>query len=455
MSATSTNCSMSIVRVLRGSTASRSSSVTITVLPLSSSKLRVIDSNGTSLSSSEHQRCVSTGTLSFSWSWRKWRSMSRTAVTSWTGTFTSPKLSDPVQSERATLLPPLPAPARHARLERRHQVVRIVRGLAALRQRLHLALRLRLDVLEQPLAVGVLELLRLELVLERVDELARHVELGLLGVSLRARDVEVLDRHELVVEAHRVHREDAVADGAERHEVLAVVEDPAADAGATGLVERVVQQAVGVLAVVLRAEVVGLVEQHGVDVAGADELLDLDEPRARAGRCLDLVLLEHHVLAVGDLIAADDLLVRDLLAFLRADALVLDAGAVVDVHLVEVDGLALGRGMDLHGHVHAAERDRAVPDGFRTLGRHSLASTRGPERPFIRCRGRGRGVPLTASSAPERLSARGGRAPRRDPCRGPAASGSPGRRRPPLSAGPRAGSTRTVRRPGRPLSHPG
>src|SRR3954462_11670635 len=230
MSATSTNCSMSIVRVLRGSTASRSSSVTITVLPLSSSKLRVIDSNGTSLSSSEHQRCVSTGTLSFSWSWRKCRSMSRTALTSWTGTFTSPKLSDPVQRERAIVCSaPLPASARHARLERGHQVAGIVGGLAALREGLHLALRLGLDVLEQPLAVGVLELLGVEVVLERVDELARHVELGLLGVALRARDVEVLHRHELVVEAHRVHGEHAATDRAECHEVLAVVEDPAAD----------------------------------------------------------------------------------------------------------------------------------------------------------------------------------------------------------------------------------
>src|SRR3954451_9299007 len=159
---------MSIVRVLRGSTASRSSSVISTCLPLSSSKLRVTASNGTSLSSSEHQRWVSTGTLSFSWSWRKWRSMSRTALTSCTGTFASPKLSEPVQSERAIVpLAALPTPARHARLERRHQVVGIVGGLAALRERLDLALRLGLDVLEQPLAVGVLELLGVEVVLQR------------------------------------------------------------------------------------------------------------------------------------------------------------------------------------------------------------------------------------------------------------------------------------------------
>ena len=59
-----------------------------------------MSSNGTSTSSFEHQRCTSIGAPSFSWSWRKCRSRSRTAVTIATGTLTSPKLSDPLQSER-------------------------------------------------------------------------------------------------------------------------------------------------------------------------------------------------------------------------------------------------------------------------------------------------------------------------------------------------------------------
>src|SRR3954452_2726621 len=231
---------MSIVRVLRGSTALRSSSVTVTCLPESRSSLRVIAANGTSLSSSEHQRWVSIGDLSFSWSWRKCRSRSRTALTSCTGTLTRPKLSEPVQSERGMVSAP-PA-ARHARLERREQVAGVV-GLGALRQRRDLALGLRLDVLEQPLPVGVLELLRVELVLQRLEQLPRHVELALAGVLRRRRDLEVLGRDELVVEAHRVH-DDHVVERAERHEVLAVVEDPSADARAARLVERVVEEPV-------------------------------------------------------------------------------------------------------------------------------------------------------------------------------------------------------------------
>src|SRR4051812_30286459 len=177
-------------------------------------------SYGTSFSSSEHQRCVSIGTLSFSCSWWKWRSRSRTALTSCTGTFTSPKLSDPLQSARGTSALP-----RDAGLECRHQVAR-VGGLVALRQRRHLALRLRLDVLEQALAVRVLVVTRLEVGLERVHELARHVELARRRLPRRRGDLEVLDRHELVVEAHRVERQHVV-DRAERHQVLAVVEHPA------------------------------------------------------------------------------------------------------------------------------------------------------------------------------------------------------------------------------------
>src|SRR3954447_17152446 len=288
---------MSIVRVLRGSTASRSSSVTTTLFPLSSSYECVIASYGTSFCSSEHQRCVSTGTLSFSWSWRKCRSRSCTALSSCTGTFTRPKLSEPVQIARGTTRS---APRTgHARLERGHQIAGLGR-LAPLRERLDLALRLRLDVLEQPLSIGVLVARRVELRLQRLHELARHVELALRRLARRAPDVEVLRRHELVGEAHRVHGERFV-ERPDRHQVLAVVEDPAADADAIGFLQGVMEQPVSVLALVLAAEEVRPVVHHGVDVRRADEVLDLDQARRLARGGLQLLVLEHDVLAVRDL----------------------------------------------------------------------------------------------------------------------------------------------------------
>jgi hypothetical protein len=158
-----------------------------------------------------------------------------------------------------------------------------------------------------------------------------------------------------------VHRQRAV-ERPDRHEVLAVVEDPAPDPRALGLRERVMQQPVRVLALVLRAEVVGLGVEDRVDLVRADELLDLDQARSLAGRGLQLLVLEHHELALGDLVALHDLLVRDLLVLLRADPLVLDPRAVVLVDLVEVHGPVLGGRVDLHGHEDARERDRPVPD---------------------------------------------------------------------------------------------
>ena len=82
---------------------------------------------------------------------------------------------------------------------------------------------------------------------------------------------------------HAVER----ADG---DEPLAVVEDPAADRDLAGLLQRLAQQPVRVLAVVARAEVVGLVVEGRVDLLAGDEVLDVDQLRvlARGGR--DLVL---------------------------------------------------------------------------------------------------------------------------------------------------------------------
>src|SRR3954449_4204083 len=157
-------------------------------------------SNGTSLSSCEQNRRVSIGAPSFSWSWRKCTPWSRTALTSETGTFTSPKLIEPVQIERATSGRLLA----EARLERGHQHVGVHVRRVVVGQLDLLALRLPRDQLLDAGAVGVLVLLRLEPRLERRHERARHVHLALRRLLLRARHLHVLARCHLVGEAHRV-----------------------------------------------------------------------------------------------------------------------------------------------------------------------------------------------------------------------------------------------------------
>src|SRR5215218_7287579 len=99
--------------------------------------------------------------------WRKCRSRSRTALTSFTGTLTRPKLKEPVQSDLAK-----------ARLQRRREIVRLLLGLGLGRVDV-LALALALDHREHGVAIGVLVFARLELRLERVDQLLGHVEFPL------------------------------------------------------------------------------------------------------------------------------------------------------------------------------------------------------------------------------------------------------------------------------------
>jgi hypothetical protein len=61
------------------------------------------------------------------------------------------------------------------------------------------------------------------------------------------------------------------------------VKCPAADPDAIGASQRVVQQPVAILAVVTNAHVVGAVVEDGVDLPGADELLQFDHMRLLAG----------------------------------------------------------------------------------------------------------------------------------------------------------------------------
>src|SRR5688500_10988735 len=108
-------------------------------------------------------------TLSFSWSWWKWKSRSRAALTSCTGTFTSPKLSDPDQSARAISAAALRA---EAGLECRRQVVAVVGFLLGGQVNL-LARGFVLDQRKDRLAIGVVVAVGLEVLVERIEQPAR------------------------------------------------------------------------------------------------------------------------------------------------------------------------------------------------------------------------------------------------------------------------------------------
>src|SRR4051812_44245346 len=272
--------------------------------------------------------------LSFSCSSWKWKSRSRAALTSWTGTFTSPKLIDPLQSGRGTS-----APRADAGFERRRQVVAVLR-LLLLEQVYLLARGLALDQVEHRLAIGVLVVAGVVVLLERIDELFRHLDLALGGLASRSVELQLVRAHHLVVEAQSVEGYH-VLERANGHQVLPVVEGEASDPRPSTAAERLVEQAVGVLGVAA-ADVVGLLVEDRIDVGGLDEVVEVDDLAAVAGRGLDLVLLEDDVPVLAHLVALDHLLVRDLLVLLGAHALVLDPASVPGVHEVEVNALRLG-----------------------------------------------------------------------------------------------------------------
>jgi hypothetical protein len=166
-----------------------------------------------------------------------------------------------------------------------------------------------------------------------------------------------------------VQREDAVERPDDR-DVLAVVEREAPDRRPARALQRRVQQPIGVLGLLTRTDEVRLLIEDRIDVGRADEVVDLDDVARAPRRRLDLVLLQDHVLARGDLVALHDLLVGDLLVLLRAEPPVLDARPVLEVNLVEVDRLGLRRRVQLHRDMHDPDGQRPVPDRPRHRGAH-------------------------------------------------------------------------------------
>ena len=191
----------------------------------------------------------------------------------------------------------------------------------------------------------------------------RHLDLGVLDLAGLDREV---GRADLVGPHHRLQHDHVVRDP--QHGDRGALPQRDGDHGhPVGVEQRLAQQGVGLGAGLLRLEVVGLLEQHRVDLVAGHELLDRDLARRRRGQLGHVVVGEDDHLAVLGLVALGDVGVRDLLAVDRADPLVLDPAAVLGVHLAERHVVRLGRGVELHRHADQPERDRALPDRTHRL----------------------------------------------------------------------------------------
>ena len=163
----------------------------------------------------------------------------------------------------------------------------------------------------EPFAVLVGELRRIPLHGQRLDELLGDVDLPLRDGVWPGTPYERSCVANLVAEEQRLERENPFH-RPERDEVRLGSEHEPADPNPTGLRERPQEQAVGLLRPLPRRHVVGLLEVHRVDLLEPDEVLEVDHPARRRPRTLDLLGLEEHVGLGLDLVAPDEILVRDL-----------------------------------------------------------------------------------------------------------------------------------------------
>jgi hypothetical protein len=119
---------------------------------------------------------------------------------------------------------------------------------------------------------------------------------------------------------------------------------------------------VRVFTLLIRLQIVRLVEVDRIDLREVDELEDLDRLRRLGTDPREVLVGDHDVLALLVLVAAHDLVVGNLLVIERAAADVLDAPLVLLMEKVEAHVVRADRGLELDGDRDQAEVDRAVPE---------------------------------------------------------------------------------------------
>ena len=220
---------------------------------------------------------------------------------------------------------------------------------------------LLLDERRHLVAVGVAVPLRVELGDERVDELSCHAELAVAGLDARVgQPLQLGLADDLVREVHGGQHQ-GVLDRPQGAQVLLGAHDDAGDSHAAGVPHGFEQEPVGLLSPVVGNQVVGAVEEQGVDLVESHEVLYVDRVRGYGIELLELFGFDHHVLAGSDLVALGQVLIVDLDHLFGAEPLLEDPGAVLGVELVEAHVLLADGGGELHRHVHQPEADGSAP----------------------------------------------------------------------------------------------
>ena len=145
--------------------------------------------------------------------------------------------------------------------------------------------------------------------------------------------------------------------------MLLLTQDDACDGNLLRLPHSLEQEPVRLARALLGYQVVSRIEVDGVDLVQVDEVLDVYGSRCLWIERVELLGGDQDIAVARDFVALDDVLERNLFAILGADPLLLDAGAVGVMQLVETD-VFLGCGTEKFDRdVDEPETDRPAPDG--------------------------------------------------------------------------------------------
>ena len=157
-------------------------------------------------------------------------------------------------------------------------------------------------------------------------------------------------------------------EGTDQHEVLLAAADVLPERHLARVAHRLGEETVGLLAALVGAEVVDVLEVDGVDPLEGHELVDVD---GRAGRRLDrpeLGVGEGDVALALELVALDQLVPLDDALAAGAVELLADARAALLVQQVEGRLLRLRGDVESYRDGDEAEADRLRRDGTRCHG---------------------------------------------------------------------------------------
>ena len=253
---------------------------------------------------------------------------------------------------------------RQALLQRLHEVDDLAPGL--LGGRLGddlLALGLALEQRQHLLAIVVLVFADVELRRQGLDQLLGHLQLALARLGVRVGQAfELVLGDDFIGVQHGGDRQ-RLPQRPDRREVLLGAQNEATDADLVGPLHGFAEERVGLRGAAIRHQVVRARVVDGIDLGQLDEVLDLDRLGRLGIERLELLAGDGDVASLADLESLDDVLPGDFLAVDAADALLLDAPAILVVQHVEAHLLRGGGGEQLHRHTDQSEADRTAPDG--------------------------------------------------------------------------------------------